>query len=48
MEKQQAWQIFKQLGEAFRGTLAEHQSIQQALETLKPVESAISVAEVKA
>jgi hypothetical protein len=36
MDKQQAWNNIKQVCELFRGTLQEHQVLQQSLEALKP------------
>jgi hypothetical protein len=38
MNKEQAYKIILQVCEQFRGTLSEHQTIQQALAVLKPVE----------
>jgi len=50
MDKQQAWNNLKQVCEFYRGTLQEHQALQQSLEILKPeqpVKAAESGQEVK-
>lgn len=36
MDKQKAWETLAQVGAIYKGTLQEHQAIQQALEALKP------------
>lgn len=39
MTPQQAHQLLSQLASVYKGTLQEHQNLQQALEVLKPTES---------
>lgn len=38
MTPQQAHQLLTQLASVYKGTLQEHQALQQALEVLKPIE----------